>query len=75
MLDLTQKAEEYKKKLESLLTQKQEIERQIIILEEQFNQYKDKISQAFGTDNPQELKKIAEGYLEDIETLESQLQG
>lgn len=73
--DLSQKAQEYKTKLEQLQAQKQEIERQIIILEEQYNSYREKIEQAFGTSNPEELKNIAAGFLEEIEVLEKQLEG
>jgi len=72
-MDLTQKAEEYKHKLQQLQTQKEEITRQIIILEEQYNQYKEKIEQAFGTSDPQKLEEIAEGYLGEIQQLEEQL--
>ena len=71
--ELSQKAQEYKQKLESLQTQKAEIERQMIIIEEQYKQYKDKIEQSFGTSDPQELQKIAEKYLSEIYELEGNL--
>ncbi len=74
-VDLKAKAEEYKQKLSELQTKKSEVERQLIILEEQYNQYKDKIEQAFNTSDPEELQKIAAQYLVDIQTLEGQLNG
>jgi uncharacterized coiled-coil DUF342 family protein len=73
MQDLSQKANEYKAKVQQLQTQKQELEKQIIILEEQYNQYRETIEKAFQTTDPEKLKEIAEGYLKDIETLEEQL--
>jgi len=75
MEDLTQKAQEYTKKLQELQEQKQEIEKQLIIAEEQYNQYKKTVREAFQTSDPEKLKTIAEGYLKDIESLEQQLQG
>jgi len=72
-MDLKAKAEEYKGRVQNLETQKQEVERQLIILEEQYKQYKEKIEQAFGTSDPKQLQEIAEGYLQEIETLEAQL--
>jgi uncharacterized coiled-coil DUF342 family protein len=71
--ELKNKAQEYKAKLEQLISQKQEVERQLIITEEQYNQYKDKIEQAFGTSDPEQLSTIAEGYLQEIISLEEQL--
>ncbi len=71
--NLTQKAEEYKSKLQGLQNQKQDLEKQVIILEEQFKQYKDTIEKAFNTTDPEKLKEIAGGYLRDIEVLEEQL--
>lgn len=71
---LKTKAEEYKTKLAALEADKQEVDKQLIILEEQHKQYQDKIQQAFGTVDSQELQKIATQYMQDIETLESQLQ-
>jgi uncharacterized coiled-coil DUF342 family protein len=73
MEDLQQKAEQYKAELQKLNNQKQEIERQLIILEEQYSQYKEKIEQAFQTSDINELKKISEGYISDIEKLEEEL--
>jgi phage shock protein A len=71
--ELKNKAQEYKAKLEQLTTKKQEIERQLIITEEQYNQYKEKIEQAFGTSDPEKLQDIAKDYLEAITVLEGQL--
>jgi hypothetical protein len=71
--DLSQKANEYKTKLHSLQEQKQEVERQLIILEEQYNQYKETIEQSFQTTDLNKLKEIADGYLKNIEELEKQL--
>ena len=73
--ELKNKAQEYKTKLDQLTIKKQEIERQLIIMEEQYNQYKEKIEQAFGTADPQKLQEIADGYLAEIETLEGQING
>ena len=73
--ELKNKAQEYKSKLEQLTVQKQEIERRLIIMEEQYNQYKEKIEQAFGTADQTKLQTIAEGYLQEITTLEGQLNG
>ncbi len=70
---LKAKADEYKNKLSILEKDKQDVDRQLIILEEQHKQYQEKIQQAFGTIEPQELQKIAAQYMQDIETLESQL--
>ena len=75
MQNLKLKAEEYKTRVQSLETQKQEVERQLIILEEQYKQYRDKIEQAFGTSDYTKLQEIAGGYLKEIETLEVQLNG
>ena len=75
MDNLSIKAQEYKQKLSELQNQKQEIERQMIILEEQYKQYQEKIEQAFGTSDPEQLKNIAEGYLKEIEELEKTLEG
>jgi len=75
MQNLKLKAEEYKTRVQSLETQKQEVERQLIILEEQYKQYRDKIEQAFGTSDYTKLQEIAGGYLKEIETLEAQLNG
>jgi uncharacterized coiled-coil DUF342 family protein len=71
--ELTQKAQEYKAKAAELERQKQEINKQLIILEEQYKQYQDSIEKAFQTTDPEELKKIAEGYLTDIQDLEAKL--
>ncbi len=43
MENLSTKAQEYKQKLTSLQAQKQDLEKQVIILEEQHKQYKDTI--------------------------------
>jgi uncharacterized protein Smg (DUF494 family) len=75
MNDLKIKAEEYKAKLDQLNIQKQDIERQLIILEEQYNQYKEKIEQAFQTSDPEKLKEIASSYVQDIEKLEEEING
>ncbi len=72
-INLAQKAQEYKRKAAALLTQKQDLEKQVIILEEQYKQYRESIEKAFNTTDTEELKKIAVGYLTDIETLEEQL--
>ncbi len=73
MEDLQQKANEYKNKLAELEKQNQEYERQLILIEEQQKQYQKKIEQAFQTTDPDELKKIADAYQEDIKNLEIQL--
>ena len=73
MQDLNQKAQEYKSKLQELQNQKQDLEKQVIILEEQYRTYQDTIEKSFGTTDPEELKKIADGYLKDIKILEEQL--
>ncbi len=73
MENLSEKAQEYKNKLGSLEAQKQDLEKQLIILGEQHKQYKETIQQAFNTTNPEELKKIADSYLKDIQVLEEQL--
>ncbi len=73
MADLSTKAQEYKQKLQGLQNQKQDLEKQVIILEEQYKQYQDTIQKAFNTTDPEELKKIADGYLQDIKVLEEQL--
>ncbi len=73
MEDLTSKAQEYKSKLGALETQKNDLEKQVIILDEQYKQYKDTIEKAFKTTDPEELRKIAESYLSDIQILEEQL--
>ncbi len=73
MENLSTKAQEYKHKLTSLQAQKQDLEKQVIILEEQHNQYQDTIEKAFNTTDPEELRKIAESYLSDIKVLEEQL--
>jgi len=71
--ELKLKANEYKTKLDKLTTDRQEIDRQLIILDEQHKQYKEKIEQAFGTSDPKKLQEIAEQYLEDIQKLEGQI--
>ncbi len=71
--NMTQKAQEYKNKLSGLQNQKQDLEKQVIILEEQYKQYQDTIEKAFNTTDIEELKRIADGYLKDIEVLEEQL--
>ncbi len=71
--NMTQKAQEYKNKLSGLQNQKQDLEKQVIILEEQYKQYQDTIEKAFNTTDVEELKRIADGYLQDIEVLEEQL--
>jgi uncharacterized coiled-coil DUF342 family protein len=74
MEDLNQKAQEYTRKLQELQEQKQEIEKQLIIAEEQYNQYKKTVEEAFQTSDPEKLKTIAESYLKEIEELEQQRQ-
>jgi len=74
MENLSQKAQEYKSKLEQLQLQKQEIEKQLIIAEEQYNQYQKTIEEAFQTSDPEKLKEIAVQYLKDIEELERTLE-
>lgn len=68
-----QKVDEYKNRLGTLQKEKQEIDRQLIILEEQYNQYKEKVEQVFKTSDIEELQKIADSYLQDIGLLEGQL--
>ncbi len=72
-IDLTKKAQEYKTRVQQLQEQKQEIEKQMIILDEQFKQYQETIEKAFQTTDPDKLREIATGYLKDIEVLEEQL--
>jgi uncharacterized coiled-coil DUF342 family protein len=74
MSDLHLKAQEYKQKLDVLVGERQEVERQLIILDEQYKQYKRQIEEAFNTSDPDELLKIAEGYIQNITNLEKQLQ-
>jgi predicted nucleic acid-binding Zn-ribbon protein len=73
MVDLSQKAQEYKSRVEQLQSQKQDLEKQLIILEEQYKQYQETIEKAFQTTDPEKLREIASSYLKDIEVLESQL--
>ncbi len=68
--DAYAKAEEYKLKLEGLTKEKADIEKQLIILEEQLNPYKKQIETAFGTLDKNELLKIAQEYQKSIEELE-----
>ncbi len=70
---LSQKAQEYKHKLGALETQKQDLEKQVIILNEQYKQYQETIEKAFNTTDPEELRGIANNYLKDIQVLEEQL--
>ncbi len=70
---LSQKAQEYKQKLGALETQKQDLEKQVIILNEQYKQYQETIKKAFNTTVPEELRDIANSYLKDIQVLEEQL--
>ena len=72
-MNLSEKAQEYKTKVEQLKQEKDELNRQLIIYEEQYKQYKEKIEQAFGTSDPDELQKIAEKFLEEIHVLEKEL--
>jgi len=69
------RVEEYKGKLSKLQMEKTELERKLIILEEQYNQYKEKVEQSFHTTDPDELRKIADAYLMDIQQLEGLLNG
>jgi len=73
MENLSTKAQEYKVKLSTLQAQKQDLERQVIILEEQHKSYQETIGKAFNTTVPEELRKIADSYLDDIKVLEEQL--
>ncbi len=66
---------EYKRRLADLGTKNQELERKMILLEEQKKQYQEKIMQAFQTTEPDALQKIADKYIEDIKLLEEQLNG
>ena len=72
---LKAKTEQYKAKLAQLEQNKEEISRQLIIADEQYKQYKEKIEQAFGTSDTQKLQEIAEEYLKEIEILEGQING
>jgi len=72
-MDLSKKAQEYKLKIDELKREKEELTRQLIIYEEQYKQHKEKIIQAFGTSDPEELKKIASNFLEEINALEKDL--
>ena len=72
--ELKIKAQEYKIKLEKLKQDRLDADRQLILLEEQYKQYKEKIEESFGSSDPQKLKEIAEQYLINIETLEGQIQ-
>jgi len=56
--ELRQKAQYYKDELNKLLEEKKEIERQLIILEEQINPYRDQIQELFGTLDTNELNKV-----------------
>lgn len=70
---LAAEAEEYKVKLQELQKEKADLERQLIILEEQLNPYKTQIETAFGTTDQSKLMEIAAGYLKDIKELETKL--
>ena len=71
--DAYAKAEEYKIKLEELTKEKADIEKQLIILEEQLNPYKKQIESAFGTLDKDKLLEIAADYRKSIEELESKV--
>lgn len=73
--DMKIKADEYKMRLDVLVGERQEVERQLIILEEQYKQYKNKIEESFQTSDLEELKKIASQYMQNIEELELKLKG
>ena len=73
MENLNQKAQEYKIKLDQLQAKKQDLEKQLIIAEEQYTQYKKTVEEAFQTTDIDQLKKIADNYLNDIQKLEDQL--
>ena len=71
--ELQLKAAEYKTKLEQIKGERQEAERQLILLEEQYKQYKAKIEESFGTSEPEKLMEITEQYLITIKELEVKL--
>lgn len=70
---ITSEAEVYKIKLQDLLKEKADLERQLIILEEQLNPYKAQIETAFGTTDHKKLLEIANDYLLAIKELEEKL--
>ena len=74
MEDIKIKVDEYKRKKDQLSLQRQETERQLIILGEQYKSYEEKIVQAFGTSDPDKLIEIAQGYEQDISILEKELE-
>jgi len=71
--ELQTKINEFQHKLDKLQQEKAEYEKQLIILEEQYKTYESNIQNTFNTTNPDELQKILEGYLQEIENLESKL--
>lgn len=71
--EILAEAEVYKSKLAELQNEKTQLERQLIILEEQLNPYKTQIESAFGTTDHQELLKIAAEYLKNIKELEDRI--
>jgi len=71
--ELQLKATEYKIKLEKIKIERQEAERQLILLEDQYKQYKIKIEESFGTSESDKLIEIADQYLATIKELEVKL--
>jgi len=70
--ELRQKAQYYKDELNKLLEEKKEIERQLIILEEQINPYRDQIQELFGTLDTNELNKILMDLESELKTLDQE---
>jgi len=68
--ELRQKAQHYKDELNKLLEEKKQIEKQLIILEEQINPYRDQIQELFGTLDVDELNKILIGLESELKTLD-----
>ena len=70
-----QKIQEYQEKLNKYQTEYQNIERQMIILEEQLKQQESKLQEAFQTTDPNELTKIMTAYDQEIKDLEVKIEG
>jgi len=67
------KIEEYKHKLELYTKEKTDIEKQLILIEDQYKQQQQKIKDAFGTIDPIKLQKISDECQIQITQLEKEL--
>jgi len=71
--NIDHKIQQYTSRAEELTIEKTRLEKSAIILGEQLRQYQDQIQTSFGTLDINELKKIADGYVQEIEQLENNL--